>query len=161
MLMPGQVFSKHPLGLWWFFKYTDEAPNGIGIHADPAAVNINVWLTPDESRISGGGLDVFKLVPPAEVSIPEVNHERAAAEEAAFYSELARDGVINIPYKCNRAAIFVSDQYHVSEPFEFRPGLDNHRINLTLLFGDRVVGRADPGNPAKAAVKDDGWDLFD
>jgi hypothetical protein len=48
-------------------------------------VNINVWLTPDESRVSGGGLEVFKLVPPAEVTVREVNHERTAEEEAEFY----------------------------------------------------------------------------
>jgi hypothetical protein len=156
-----QVFHGHPLGLWWFFKYTDEAPNGIGIHADPAAVNINVWLTPDDSCISGGGLEVFKLVPPAEVTVREVNHERTAAEEAEFYAELAKDGIFKIPYKCNRAAVFVSDQYHVSEPFQFRPGLDNHRVNLTLLFGDRVLGREEEAGAAKTPAKDDGWDLFD
>jgi hypothetical protein len=74
---------------------------------------------------------------------------------------LAEDGIVTIPYKCNRAAIFVSDQYHVSEPFEFKTGLENHRINLTLLFGDRVINQPENGTEKKAAYKDDGWDLFD
>ena len=29
----------------WLFKYSDSNPSGIGIHADPAAVNFNLWLT--------------------------------------------------------------------------------------------------------------------
>jgi len=31
-------------------------------------------------------------------------------------------GVTRVPYACNRAVIFISDQYHESEPFEFLPG---------------------------------------
>ena len=50
----------------------------------------------------------------------------------------------------------MSDQYHVSEPFEFKEGLENHRVNLTLLFGDRI-GTVDAA--AKKAEEDD-WALF-
>ena len=41
--------------------------------------------------------------------------------------------VVTIPYQCNRAVIFVSDQYHESLPFRFAPGYDNRRVNLTLV----------------------------
>lgn len=63
---------------------------------------------------------------------------------------------MHIPYKCNRAAIFVSDQYHVSEPFQFKDGLENHRVNLTLLFGDRLTP-----DPPKDHKGDSDWDLFE
>jgi hypothetical protein len=117
---------------------------GIGIHADPAAVNINIWLTPDEARLHGGGLDIFRHVPPlAGTGVTKVNREFSSAEEEhAFRADLEAKGpATHVPYACNRAAIFVSDQYHVSEPFEFRPGHENHRVNLTLLFGDRLEQR--------------------
>ena len=29
---------------------------------------------------------------------------------------------MTVPYRCNRAVIFVSDQYHESLPFRFAPG---------------------------------------
>jgi hypothetical protein len=48
-----KVFLGHSLGLWWLFKYTNQAKNGISIHADAAAVNINIWLTPDSAHIKG------------------------------------------------------------------------------------------------------------
>jgi hypothetical protein len=48
-----KVFKGHSLGLWWLFKYTNQAKNGISIHADAAAVNINIWLTPDSAHVKG------------------------------------------------------------------------------------------------------------
>ena len=41
--------------------------------------------------------------------------------------------MVTIPYQCNRAVIFVSDQYHESLPFRFAQGYDNRRVNLTLV----------------------------
>jgi hypothetical protein len=139
------VFKGHSLGLWWFFKYVTASPNeatmtnGIGIHADPAAVNINLWLTPDDSHISGGGLDIFKYVPPLERNVHQVNHEFENADlEKEFYKDLEQHGVVSVKYKCNRAVLFVSDQYHVSTPFRFAEGYENCRANLTFLYGDRI-----------------------
>ena len=138
---PGQVAAAPPPPL---SSMNPTRARGIGLHADPAAVNINIWLAPDDARVRGGGLDIFAHVPPREHNaVHDVNKEFAsAAEEAAFREELAAKsgagGLTHVPYRCNRAAIFVSDQYHVSEPFEFRPGYANHRVNLTLLFGDRI-----------------------
>eukprot|EP00937_MAST-01D_sp_MAST-1D-sp2_P004743 g4743.t1 len=169
------VFGPHPLGLWWLFKYPPPADGagvggegaggggsgggsgdkarGIGIHADDAAVNVNIWLTPDSARLSGGGLRIFHHVPPLGTSVAQVNHEfDSAADEAVLHSELERGGHAHIPYACNRAAIFVSDQYHVSEPFEFRPGYENHRLNLTFLFGDRAGVAAAAGAAAGAGA---------
>jgi len=40
-----------------------EASAGVGLHADDAAVNVNIWLTPDGARSAGGGLDVFRETP--------------------------------------------------------------------------------------------------
>lgn len=187
-----RVLGAHPLGLYWIFKYTDAGPRGIGIHADAAAVNVNIWLTPDVGRRSGGGLDIFTSVPPTEASVQDFNEEfKTREDEAAFRRKLEADGeVIQVDYRRNRAAIFVSDLFHVSQPFDF-PDADNlPRANLTLLFGDRAArehrsarsagssstaalaaqsaGSAAAGGggtaPAPATAEaggDDGWDLFE
>jgi hypothetical protein len=116
------------------------------------------------------------------LQINDVNREFKPGEEAALKATLLEEGEsIRVPYKQNRAIIFVSDQYHVrygygmiveargmlkhednclipphththihthtptlfiilnSEPFEFKDGYENQRVNLTLLFGDRLL----------------------
>ena len=47
-------------------------------------------------------------------------------------------------------------QYHESEPFRFKPGYYNRRVNLTLLFGDRWSPRltAVHGPPPACRVPD-------
>ena len=72
--------------------------------------------------------------------------------------------VHRIPYRCNRAAIFVSDQYHESQPFVFAAGYAQRRVNLTLLFGDRWRAEgavADEPALGPAAAGADLWDVFD
>ena len=46
----------------------------------------------------------------------------------------AGDSLI-VPYRENRAALFESRLFHRSDAPEFAAGYENHRINLTLLFG--------------------------
>lgn len=42
-----------------------------------------------------------------------------------------------IPYRQNRAVIFNSDLFHASDMVHFRPGYENLRVNVTMLYGDR------------------------
>ena len=156
------VFGAHALALWWLFKYDSTAnPEGIGIHADPAAVNVNIWLADDAACVDGGGLAIYSHVPPLEQETQSVNREfESAAEEAALRERLKAEGdVVTVPYACNRAVVFVSDQYHESLPFRFAPGYANRRCNLTLLFGDRWSVTA-AAAPAADAAGGDGWDVF-
>lgn len=44
---------------------------------------------------------------------------------------------MTIPYRQNRAVIFDSDLFHASDEVRPRPGYENPRINVTLLYGDR------------------------
>lgn len=167
-----EALGGHPLGLWWFFKYSSEGKQGIAIHADAAAVNVNIWITPDSARKSGGGLDVYMQRPPAEAGISEYNHAFATdADEARMRQALiAAGGVRRVDYKQNRAVIFVSDLFHESQPFEFVDDAEQPRVNLTLLFGDRAAdvgaapadGAGDAGTSAKRPREEEsGWDLFD
>jgi len=40
-----------------------------------------------------------------------------------------------VPYRENRAVLFESRLFHRSGVTDFATGYENHRINLTLLFG--------------------------
>lgn len=173
------IFAPHALALWWLFKYSECGGDGIGLHADPAAVNVNIWLTEEVARVSGGGLLIYNHVPPLEQPVAAANHEfdSPAAEEALRRRLRGQAGVTEVPYACNRAVVFVSDQYHESQPFQFRPGYTNRRCNLTLLFGDRWSVRPPGGNGGAGAAPDaggtggqadrgettgaGGWDIFD
>lgn len=136
--MPNTV-GHHPLGLFWLFKYTEQAPKGIGLHVDAAAVNVNIWLTPDEHCLEGGGLEIYEHVPKSYgVRTERDNREFASVgEEEALVASLGPP--VRVAYKCNRAVIFDSDAYHRSERARFAVGYEKHRVNLTLLFGDRRV----------------------
>ena len=60
--LPG-VIGTHELAQAWAYKY-DETMHGVQVHADAAAINVNLWLTPDIANLDhstgGGGLVVFK-----------------------------------------------------------------------------------------------------
>ena len=172
------IFARHRLALHWFFKYDATNGEGIGIHADPAAVNINIWLTDDSACLEGGGLAIYEHVPPKSAATAEVNKEFAPGAEERLREQLRAAGPTRtVPYACNRAAIFISDQYHESLPFRFAVGYGNRRVNLTLLFGDRWCTDADgdasgvDGSKIGAEVANaatpsataaaDLWDVFD
>lgn len=152
------IFGNHALALWWIFKYDQTNPAGIGIHADPAAVNINLWLTDDAACLDGGGLAIYSHVPSLEQPTSAVNKEYdSEATEASLRQSLVSAGQVRtIPYRCNRAAVFVSDQYHESLPFRFAAGYEHRRANLTLLFGDRW--RPLEGHPAGNGASASGAD---
>jgi len=46
-----------------------------------------------------------------------------------------------VPYRANRAVIFDSDLFHETDVIRFKPGYENRRINVTLLFGRRQTQR--------------------
>ncbi|CAK9029136.1 unnamed protein product [Durusdinium trenchii] len=131
------IFRKHHLTRWWIFKYLPCGSSGIGIHADDAAVNVNIWLTPDSACKKGGGLEIFRSVPSRGSWTADINRVPAGSEHEAWHKALLKGGVDKITYKQNRACIFVSDRFHASEPFVF-PDPSMPRVNLTLLFGDRL-----------------------
>jgi tetratricopeptide (TPR) repeat protein len=130
-----EIFANHPLRYHWAFKY-DSSLDGIGIHADEAAVNVNFWITPDEANLDpeSGGLVVWDKCAPLEWDFAKFN-----ADESAAYDFLARNGAqpIRIPYRANRAVIFDSNLFHKTDRISFAQGYENRRINITMLYGRR------------------------
>lgn len=130
-----EIFANHPLRYHWAFKY-DSSLEGIGIHADEAAVNVNFWITPDEANLDpeSGGLVIWDKEAPLEWDFAKFN-----ADESAAYDFLAKSGAqpIRIPYRANRAVIFDSNLFHKTDRISFTPGYENRRINITMLYGRR------------------------
>ena len=133
-----EIFAAHPLRYHWAFKY-DSKLDGIGIHADEAAVNVNFWITPDEANRDpkGGGLVIWDKQAPLEWDFAKFN-----SDESAAYDFLARSGAkpIKIPYRANRAVIFDSNLFHKTDEISFADGYENRRINITMLYGRRLRG---------------------
>jgi tetratricopeptide (TPR) repeat protein len=128
-----ELLEKHPLSQAWAFKGL-EAKAAIDAHADDAAVSINFWVTPNEANLNlgRGGLAVCRVPPPAAWEIRDYDADKETI--AAFLQQHANDSLI-VPYRENRAVLFESRLFHRSDDPEFATGYENHRINLTLLFG--------------------------
>jgi hypothetical protein len=127
------VLGPHPLTHLWGYIY-DQALSGITSHADPARVNLNFWLTPDEANLDrdSGGLVVWTRVAPADWDFQAYNNDPDAID--AFVADSEK---IVIPHRRNRVVMFDSSLVHRTDDFHFRPGLENRRLNMTMLFGHR------------------------
>lgn len=127
------LLERHPLTQAWAFKGL-ESSAAVEAHADDAVISINFWVTPDEANRNPdrGGLVVCRVPPPAAWEVKGYDADKA--EIAAFLASHADDSLI-VPYRENRACLFESRLFHRSDAPEFATGYENHRINLTLLFG--------------------------
>ena len=133
------IFKDHRLRQMWAYKYETDL-EGIDIHGDNAAVNVNFWLTPDEANLNpdSGGLVVWPIEAPAEWDFDDYNKDGARIRGFLDSSGVAP---VNVPYRQNRAVIFNSDLFHATAPLKFKPGYENRRINVTMLFGRREAQR--------------------
>ena len=132
----GGIIGEHRLAQMWAFSY-GQAGSGTRKHADKAAININLWITPDSAcpDPEAAGLVVHDVAAPPEWSFSDYNLDPAPLERL-----VAREGraPVRVPYRCNRAVIFDSSLIHESGGVRFLSGYANRRINVTLLFGDRA-----------------------
>ena len=130
------IVAGYPLTQMWAFSY-GQSGGGTRKHADKAAVNVNLWITPDEAcpDPEAAGLTVHDVAAPPEWGFSDYNLDPARLERL-----VERDGrsPVQVPYRCNRAVIFDSSLVHESGGVRFRPGFANRRINVTLLFGERT-----------------------
>jgi tetratricopeptide (TPR) repeat protein len=128
-----ELLARHPLSQAWAFKGL-QTRAAIDAHADDAAVSVNFWVTANEANLNpgGGGLAVCRVPPPVEWEVTDYDADKDAV--VAFLEQHAADSLI-VPYQENRAVLFESRLFHRSHAPEFAAGYENHRINLTLLFG--------------------------
>ncbi len=130
-----EIVGPHTLRKTWAFKY-DSRLSGIRMHADAAAVNVNFWLTPDDANLDpeGGGLEVWDKEAPMEWDFARYNKDTPAVRQ--HLEEVGARSII-VPHKQNRAVLFNSDLFHETGRLVFKPGYENRRINVTMLFGRR------------------------
>jgi len=133
------IIENHPLLHFWAFKY-DSSMQGIKMHADFAAVNVNFWITPDEANLDPehGGLVVWDKAAPLDWDFAKYN---AGEEDIRAFLEGQHARPVTVPYRANRAVIFDSDLFHETDVIRFKPGYENRRINITLLFGRRQAAQ--------------------
>ena len=132
----GGIIGEHRLAQMWAFSY-GQAGSGTRKHADAAAININLWITPDSAcpDPEAAGLVVHDVAAPPDWSFSAYNLDPAPLERL-----VAQEGraPVRVPYRCNRAVIFDSSLIHESGGVRFLNGHANRRINVTLLFGERA-----------------------
>jgi tetratricopeptide (TPR) repeat protein len=145
-----EVIRAHPLRQLWAFKNTGVLPADSTIHADFAAVNVNFWVTPDDANLddSSGGLLIYDVDAPLSWDFATYNERIDLIRQ--FLAE-RRASVIRVPYRQNRAIIFNSDLFHATEAVHFRDDYVSHRINVTMLYGDRRLDEHHPPDQAPAA----------
>jgi tetratricopeptide (TPR) repeat protein len=130
-----EILGRHALSQAWAFKGL-QAQAAVDVHADDAAVSVNFWVTPTEANLrpGSGGLVVCLTPPPSDWAI---KHYEADQERIVTFLEQNGANSLVVPYAQNRAVLFRSRLFHYSDRPEFAWGYENHRINLTLLYGGR------------------------
>ena len=127
------ILGPHALRQAWAFKGL-RAQAAVDVHADDAAVSVNFWVTPTEANLAPGrgGLVVCRAPPPDDWEIRDYDADRKRI--VTFLEQKAVDSLV-VPYRENRAVLFRSRLFHHSDQPNFGPSYENHRINLTLLYG--------------------------
>ena len=100
-----RVFESHPLRYLWAYKYGSERGTGINLHADQAAINVNIWLAPDEANLDpeSGGLVVFTARPPKGSDFSSYNTDVGRLKEELLRPTGFEN--VTVPHRCNRAVI--------------------------------------------------------
>ena len=128
-----RVIQDFPLLQAWGFKY-DQSMQGITLHADFAKVNVNFWVTPDAACTdpTTGGMVVYNHPVPKRWTFADYNSN---PEKLRAYLKVHNAKAQRVPYRENRCVMFDSSLIHVTDELHFKPGYENRRINVTLLFG--------------------------
>lgn len=134
--LPRLIGNRYPLRQMWGFKCGPEVPADVTTHADFAAVNVNFWVTPDGANADehSGGMVVHDVDAPLSWGFDSYNGRQDLIRP---FLQRRQARSMTIPYRQNRAVIFNSDLFHASDAVCFRPGYENLRINVTMLYGDR------------------------
>jgi hypothetical protein len=113
----------------WSFIY-DRESNGVPLHADPAKLNVNIWVTPEEQmnmREGYNGLVIYPVKPPEDWKHNDYNGSSQQCKE--FINATGVKGVVS-EYKYRRATIFSSKFFHESQSVSAK----TNRISWTFLF---------------------------
>ena len=128
------IFKNLKLTQAWIYKY-ESTKKGVNIHADPAIVNVNFWITPENANLDkkSGGLKIWNKMPPKNWDFFDYNAGKSVPKMKKFLSENESAEQV-IPYKENRAVIFNSKLFHTTDTFNFSNKYEDRRVNVTFLY---------------------------
>ena len=131
----GESMADFQLAAWWAFVYDAQLP-GTDIHGDDADYSLNVWITPDSANLDpdSGGLVMWDELAPSEWSYDDYN---SGGDKVRRYLEEQNAESTVIPYRSNRAVLFEGHLFHKTDDFTFKPGYENRRRSVTILFRRR------------------------
>lgn len=137
---PRIVGAESPLRQLWGFKNQLGLARNSTIHADFAAINVNLWITPTGANLDreSGGLVVYGLDAPPHWDFDTYNGKLDVIRSFILQQ---RAGHVTVPYRQNRALIFNSDLFHCTDSVSFADGFENRRVNVTFLYGERHQDR--------------------
>jgi hypothetical protein len=129
------ILASHEFRYLGAFKYDSALSRGTNTHADVSAVNLNVYIAPDEANLDpqSGGMEIWDVVAPDLPTMRRYNGDEQAARD---FLKAQGATSVSIPHKANRAILFSSRFFHKTDTCNFLEGYLNKRINVSLLFGD-------------------------
>jgi hypothetical protein len=135
LLSQYEILKDKEFNRGWFFIHHNKCP-GVGPHADPAAININIWVTPDwciEDK-EKNGLKVWDQKHPEDWTWDDYNRKSPKIDN--FLKE-TNAKPRKVDYKWNRGILFDSSYFHATDDVHTKPGHHNKRINFTFMFLDK------------------------
>ena len=117
----------------WSFVY-DNVARGVGVHADPSFINVNIWITPDEcvEDFNKNGLRIYRK--PSPITWDKLPQDYDGHHSSEIKSYLKHSKYDRIPYKYNRAIIFKGNTFHSTDNVHMKHGEENRRVNYTFLY---------------------------
>lgn len=114
------------------FIYDNEC-QGVSPHADPASINVNIWLTPNSCIKDNkkNGLIIWDKKRPEDWSYNDYNKD---VDKIKQYLKETNASKQIVEYKHNRAMIFDSSYFHETNGVSMKDGHWNKRINLVFMF---------------------------
>lgn len=127
-----RVRGKSSYQRGWSFVYNNVA-RGVLVHTDPSFLNINLWVTPDESveDHTKNGLIIYQK---RYSHSSDIDYSPGEPSNDFVDSFLEDAKCAIIPYKYNRAVIFRGDTFHSTDHVHMKPGDENKRVSYTFLY---------------------------
>ncbi len=116
----------------WTFVYNNEA-DGVTPHADPASINVNLWVTRNEpvKDPTQNGLIIYNKQRPSDWTYDQYNSDVDRIKN--YLTESGAKGRY-IPYNYNRIILFDSKYFHKTNGVSMIDGKENRRVNYTFMF---------------------------
>ena len=105
----------------WSFIYNNKA-KGVDFHADPSNLNVNIWVTPEQSLLDNtkNGLLIVNKKPPNDWVREKWNGNKDNCINKFLQKE--KHEVSKINYKCNRAVFFDGALFHATNGVSTKDG---------------------------------------